>query len=141
MIPFLGGRQKANGRRDGMGRGFAGCIRYLVEGPRDSKVDPSERVDWTEPRNLPSTKVEHAAYMMRACADFNPRVERPVYHFGISSHPDEPLTTDQWHEVADRLLTKLGLEDHQAVLVMHKDRDHQHLHIVVNRVDIDGVTW
>ncbi|MEM9598278.1 MAG: relaxase/mobilization nuclease domain-containing protein [Acidobacteriota bacterium] len=141
MIPFLGGRQKANGRRDGMGRGFAGCIRYLMEGPRDSKVDPSERVDWAETRNLPSTKVEHAAYIMHACADFNPRVERPVYHFGISSHPDEPLTNDQWHEVAERLLTKLGLEDHQAVLVMHKDRDHQHLHIVVNRVDIDGVTW
>ncbi len=42
--------------------------------------------------------------------------------------------------VADRLLRSLNLEEYQALLVAHRDREHQHVHIVVNRVHPETAT-
>jgi hypothetical protein len=36
--------------------------------------------------------------------------------------------------VAKRTLRDMGLEEHEAVVVAHKDRSHPHLHFIVNRV-------
>ena len=74
-------------------------------------------------------------------ANQNPRVKKPVYHFGASLAPDEHLSRQQWGHVADRLLERLGLEEHQVILALHNDRDHEHIHIVVNRVGPDGRAW
>src|SRR5438034_7498368 len=36
--------------------------------------------------------------------------------------------------VADRVLADLGVAEHQALMVAHRDRTHPHVHIMVNRV-------
>ena len=46
---------------------------------------------------------------MRAYAEENPRVERPVYHFGLSLSPGEHLTPEQWNAAVDRVLARMGL--------------------------------
>ena len=144
MITFRGGQQLANGRRTGLGSGFGGVIAYLMEGRREElelAADAAERVAWTDTRNLLVDEPDHAALFMRAWADQNPRVKKPVYHFGAALAPDEHLSREQWGRVADRLLERLGLEEHQAFLALHTDRDHEHIHIAVNRVGPDGRVW
>ncbi len=144
MIPFSGGRQLSNGRRTGLGSGFGGVVSYLMEGRREDLAlvaDAGDRVAWTSTRNLPVDEPQQAALWMRAWANQNPRVREPVYHFGASLAPDESLTREQWEHVADRMLERLGLEDHQAFIALHRDRDHEHVHIAANRVGPDLRVW
>jgi Relaxase/Mobilisation nuclease domain len=53
----------------------------------------------------------------------------------------EHLTREQWEDAAGRVLASMGLADHQAVLIAHHDTDHEHAHIVVNRIGDDGRAW
>lgn len=68
-------------------------------------------------------------------------VKEPFSHWVLSWNPDERLSQDQIFEAGRRFLTKIGydLDQHQAVLAIHGDTKHQHLHIAVNRVGIDGI--
>ena len=152
MIPFRGGHQNASGSRTGLGSGFGGAVRYLLEGRRDAPIAEAERVTWSSTRNLLVSDPEKAAWHMRQWASQRKRVRKPVYHFGVSLAPQggaaglpaaEHLTQKQWEAVGERMLTALGLEDHQAVLAVHHDRDHEHLHVVVNRVgpDVSLPVW
>ncbi len=144
MIPFSGGRQLANGRRTGLGSGFGGVVAYLMKGRQpdpELAVEAADRVAWTTTRNLPVEEPDHSVLFMRAWANQNPRVKKPVYHFGVAIAPDEHLTREQWQTVADRMLERLGLSEHQAFIALHRDRDHEHIHIAVNRVGPDTRVW
>jgi hypothetical protein len=37
-------------------------------------------------------------------------------------------------QIADRVLSELGLTEHQTLLVAHHDREHKHVHALVNRI-------
>jgi hypothetical protein len=114
------------------GSGFGGLYSYLHRG---------DRAEWTSTRNLVYGELEQVPAIMRATADMNDRVEKPVYHLVVSLADGESLSRERWDHVADRVLTRLGLENHQALLVLHKDTEHEHIHVMVNRVDLDGRVW
>ncbi len=116
------------------GRSFVGLQEYLIHG-RDR--DQENRAEWTVSRNLGTDDPELAAALMRATAAQNPRVEYPVYHLTIAFDPDDPVNREMMERVADRALNELGLSEHQALLVAHNDREHAHVHIMVNRVHPD----
>ena len=113
------------------GRGFKGLLTYLLQGADGKQQD---RVAWVETRNL-VVEPEFAPSVMHSTAAENPRVEKPVYHLSISLDPQERLEPEVLRGVAEQTLRDLGLEHHQAVLVAHDDTEHQHVHVMVNRVD------
>ena len=121
------------------GRRFAALARYLVFG-RSGKE--RERVAWTAGRNLDTDDPEVAAALMQATANANLQVESPVYHLTINFDPADPVTPERMQAVADRVLADLGLAEHQALMVAHRDRAHPHVHIMVNRVHPEtGLAW
>jgi hypothetical protein len=113
------------------GRRFAVLAAYLMHG-RDG-TDPN-RVAWIAVRNLGTDDPELAAALMQATADGNVRVDVPVYHLTINFDPADPVTPERMQQVADQVLADLGLAEHQALLVAHRDRTHPHVHCMVNRV-------
>lgn len=121
------------------GAGFMGLARYLVYGPTDGPPQP-DRVDWIEARNLPTHDAEAAARFMRATANDSERVQKPVYHLSISFDPNDPVNREVMRQVVDRTLRDLGLQEHQALIVAHKDRAHAHVHVMVNRVHPERCT-
>src|SRR5216684_2865034 len=79
---------------------------------------------------------------MNATALQTPRAQEPAYHIALSFAPEDPVDRAMMEGVADRLLARLGLAEHQAVLVAHRDRPHAHVHLVVNRIHPEtGRTW
>ncbi|MBF0268781.1 MAG: relaxase/mobilization nuclease domain-containing protein [Alphaproteobacteria bacterium] len=79
--------------------------------------------------------VDTAASEMRAVAgDAN----KPVYHFILSWAALERPTDEQMFEAGDIALAHLGLSENQAVLAIHRNRAHHHLHVEVNVVGFDG---
>lgn len=113
------------------GAGFGGLTRYLLQGTKDNP-DPG-RVLWTSTRELALEDPRDAALLMRRTAALG-RTDKPAQHLSISLAPGEHLTREQWETVIDTTLRDLGLERHQALIVAHQDTDHEHIHLVVNRV-------
>ena len=139
MTTFKGGRISPSGARTGLGHDFGGLVSYLQNGSRD-RPNPG-RVEWSSTRNLDTDDPAEAAELMRYAASENPRVEEPVYHFGLSLAEGEHLSREQWEEAVGRVLDRMGLADHQAVLIAHNDTDNEHVHLVVNRIGDDGRAW
>jgi relaxase-like protein len=119
------------------GKHFDWLVAYLLRTERDP-----ERVAWTATRNLPTEDPELAAVFMRATAAQSTFVQKPVYQIVLSFAPEDPADRVMMERVANRVLQRLGLREHQALLVAHQDRPHPHLHIIVNRVHPEtGRVW
>ena len=66
------------------------------------------------------------------------RLIKPVFHAMLSLRPGESLTPAQWRTSVRKYLTNLGFDEtNQYVAVMHQDKDHQHVHIVANRIRLN----
>lgn len=70
-----------------------------------------------------------------------PDIARPVWHVSLSLPPGDSLTTEQWREVAADFLHKMDVKDNQYCIVQHRDKAHQHVHILMNRVTTNGGVW
>ena len=58
-----------------------------------------------------------------------------VYAYSLAWSPEqEPPSTREMATAAKETLKTLGMDNHQAVLVVHNDKAHPHIHVVVNRV-------
>jgi hypothetical protein len=44
-------------------------------------------------------------------------------------------------EIAARFLKEMNLRNHQAISFVHRDKDHTHIHIYVNRISMTGETY
>lgn len=132
-----------------LGRSFKGAFAYYLHDKRgpDGEGITSERVAWTETLNLSTPDVKNAARIMAGTAGAyatlkkaagvkatGRKLERPVYAYSLSWHPDERPTRAEQMEAARATLALQGLEEHQAVILAHTDTHHAHIHIVVNRV-------
>jgi hypothetical protein len=121
------------------GRSFKALGRYLVQG-RNREAEG--RVAWSSGRNLPTADPELAAKIMRATAAQNVRTSQPVYHLVLSFDPRDQVSREHMERIADRVLGELRLREHQALIVAHADREHAHMHLLINRVHPEtGKMW
>ena len=76
---------------------------------------------------------------MEDVAALKDRCKTPAYTiFRMSWHPDDASLRRHEMELAcQRVLERLGLQEHQAWLVAHNDKPHACVHIVANRVHHD----
>jgi hypothetical protein len=108
------------------GAGFSGCISYVCE--------KAEAIRMT---NISAKNWQNSAAEMRAVASTN-RTSKPCYHHILSFPIDERLDDEIMFSAASKMLEKMGLEDHQCVHAIHRDREHWHVHSVVNQINFDG---
>ena len=103
-----------------------------------------ERVDWESGRNLRGAdSIEQARRRFRRVAAHKARqVEAPLYQIILSWQsgndekgipPDDP-SREMMEWAVDEVLLELGLEEHQAWIVAHRDTSTPHVHTVVNRI-------
>jgi hypothetical protein len=52
----------------------------------------------------------------------------------LSWHPSEKPAKEHMIETASSFLERMGWHEHQAVVLAHNDTEHQHLHIILNRI-------
>lgn len=65
------------------------------------------------------------------------RSEKLIIHAVISPAPEEGinLSNADWTTIANSYLQGLGLSDHQAIGFIHSDKEHKHLHLIINKVN------
>ncbi|MGD9725705.1 MAG: relaxase/mobilization nuclease domain-containing protein [Hyphomicrobiaceae bacterium] len=126
------------------GTSFKGACNYILH---DAGEQTTDRVLWTDTLNLKGPAEQgwremHATWADRvnlkrkAGVDLRGRDNTsPVLHMTLSWHANDNPTPEHMRETALASLTAVGLDAHQAVLAAHSDKDHMHVHIVVNTVD------
>jgi hypothetical protein len=132
------------------GSSFKGVCAYILH---DAGKATADRVDWTATQNLASHPEDAWFEMFETYRDSDQLKERagraargrkntaPVLHYMLSWAKDDQPTPEHMRETALSSLKALGLQDHQAVLSAHHDKEHLHVHIVVNTVNPDnGIT-
>ena len=70
----------------------------------------------------------------------NPKLSKPVMHITLSLAPGENLGRDKLMEMTEQCAVDMGFANNQYVAINHHDTNHQHLHIVANRVGFDKRT-
>ena len=127
------------------GSSFKGAGLYYLH---DKEAQSKERVSWTQTRNLhtddPQKAMNYMAYTainaerikeMNGTSKVGRKSQKPVYAYALAWHKDDHPTREEMKQAADSSLEKLGLQNHEAVIVCHTDRQHPHIHIICNLVD------
>lgn len=114
---------------------FARLVNY-VKNPKKARLIDSKDVRLDNNASI--------ARSMQGQADDKPgrKLKNPVYHISLDfAHEDAPkLTDDLMAGIAREYIKRMGIVNTQYITCRHTDREHPHLHIVVNRVDNDGNT-
>jgi hypothetical protein len=126
MLAPISGR-----RRDGKSS-FRALTRYLTEGVDPVTGEIVERGAYLLSDNLLS--LETTVAEMRSVAFQNLRVADPVFHYQLCWRPGERPGQAQWEEAARKTITDLGFKEHQFMVVAHDDREHYHVHVLINRI-------
>lgn len=135
------------------GTSFKGAGQYYLHDKREEgeKIrTSSERVAWTETRNLASNDPDFSLKIMAATAINKDRLKEQagvkktgrkskgeVMAYSLAWHPDEQgkFNKAEMLQAADQSLKALGAHKHQALIVAHQDEKHPHIHIIVNMVN------
>ena len=111
------------------GKSFGGCVRYVLN--EGHEILAAEGVD-----------AEDAAIITRDFAiqrSGRPEIMRPVGHIAVSFSPDdsERMTNDFMLSLAHEYMAEMNIRNTQYIVVRHHNTDHDHFHIVYNRIDND----
>lgn len=110
------------------GRGFRGALEYDItkEGGRII----SSNMAGKNPRELAAEFGE--------IRKLRPNLGKAVLHVSLSAAPGEKLTDEQWREIGQRYLRGMGFTDNQFIITRHTDTEHEHIHILANRITHAG---
>lgn len=120
------------------GKGFSETLSYIN---KEFKELSEEKQPVILVENNVFGTVQEQAQMMYIIARRNARSSNPVLHLSISFHHEERIEENP--ELRDliftRILDELGAneENHQYVIAQHFDANHEHYHIVLNKVGLD----
>ena len=106
------------------GSGFGALVSYISN---------SEKAEVVFSNNI--AVLGNAASEMNAIANMNKGNCETVSHIVLSWNKHERPTDEQMQECVRAQMKALGYEHHQYVGAIHRDRDHHHVHIAVNKVN------
>jgi hypothetical protein len=110
------------------GKGFRGALEYDLGKERGRVIDTNMTGD--DPRALAAEFGE--------IRKLRPGLAKAVLHVSLSAAPGEHLTDDQWRAIGQRYLRGMGLDHNQYIITRHSDTEHEHVHLLANRIRFDG---
>ena len=111
-----------------------GELVYFQHVPASTVTDSRQiKVGKETPLNL-----EKMSERMQRTANLNRRIEKPVWHQAFSFPIGEKINTETMAEICQLFTERFGMENNQLVAFRHADKDHDHFHIIANRISLDG---
>ena len=125
-----------------IGKSFGGCIRYCLN---DKQQQPNGELVM---ENRAEVLLYNQCYgnekelisQFNDVRKLNPNLASPVLHITLSLSPGENMPKNKLMEMCEDCAKDMGFEKNQYIAIHHKDTNHQHLHIVANRVGFDRKT-
>lgn len=128
----------------GSGKSFRGLAAYLLHDADHAAT--AERVDWAESINLKGADPERAWRMMAATAmsadalkaaagiKKGRKAVNTVFHLALTFNPDDNPSAELQRRAVQGALKAIGLDAYQALAVAHRDKNHAHVHVMVNLI-------
>lgn len=88
--------------------------------------------------NMLGTDSKTLAKEFNLISVLKPNVSKVVYHTSLSIAPDEQLSNEQFQELGEKYLNKMGFGNSQYLIYRHTDQEHPHIHLLANRIDMNG---
>ncbi|KAA6329959.1 hypothetical protein EZS27_021284 [termite gut metagenome] len=116
------------------GKGFKGVVNYALDKAKQTELLAAEGV------RLKSR--ESIIRSFASQAGMNPRVSKPVCHISLdfSAQDREKLSNAKMVQIGKEDMAKMGITDTQYIIGRYYDKEHPHIHIVINRIDNNGKT-
>ena len=120
------------------GSGFRGTLAYTLAPEHQPEIVGG---------NMAGENARDLAREFGAVRQLRPDVEKPVIHTSLSFDPgregrpgDRHLTHAELARISADYLRRMGydVDRLQWVAIQHRDKDHQHVHLVVSRIRLDG---
>ena len=132
-----------------VGKSAYGCISYCLEDKLELSEERKQQLtleDHLQHKDRAEVLAYHKCYgnkyeladQFRDVAKLNKFAEKPVFHFSLSLPPGETLNKNQLIEIGEACAKEFDVDKNQYLIILHKDTDKQHIHIVANRVGFDG---
>lgn len=122
------------------GAGFGGLLKYVFDdGAHEHSLKDPEIVS----TNMFGKSSAELAAEFGAVRRLRSDIEKPVWHASLSLPPGESISKEKWDQVVRDFMTEMGLDpnNHQFVAAIHRDTEHEHVHIVANRIGLDSKVW
>ena len=120
------------------GRGAGGVTAYVM-GPGENGTEDRAQIlasTWSgSPETWAGQIHEHQQAERPGFGDGGAAT---VLHVSLNAAPGEKLSDDQWRAVAHAYLEKMGWGEHDHAVIRHTDTQHDHVHLVIDRVGRDG---
>ncbi|EOJ8050163.1 relaxase/mobilization nuclease domain-containing protein, partial [Escherichia coli] len=115
------------------GKSFAGVVQYALKPGAHHKSDPV-----VIGGNMLGDSASKLITEFDGTKQLRPDVQKPVWHNSLRLPDGETLSNDQWVNIADDYMKRMGFSDtHLRCYVLHDDEG-QHIHIIASRIDIAG---
>jgi len=128
-------------------KGFGPVLRYILRTDRAIALPPGRRPESGHinlEETLWSYAEDPAGYVEDVAAIFDASVHRcqrrgrfrgnPVYHVALNWRQGEHPTAAQADRSCRHVMKALGFQECSAIWAMHRDTEHDHVHLVINRV-------
>jgi ASC-1-like (ASCH) protein len=112
------------------GRGFKGVVNYVLE---------KDKAQLLYSEGIRTKDKESIIRSFIAQSQMNP-ISKPVAHISLSFSVQDKarLPNAAMAGIAIEYMKKMGYGNTQFIIVAHHDREHPHVHLVINRIDNDG---
>ena len=115
------------------GSSFGGLVNYINDPRKNAKlIASSDGVNLSYNQTITDSMVMQAGLSVRT--------KKPVGHFILSFSPHDTLRINDkiLEQIVNDYLKYMGYDDNQFVAFRHFDKEHPHVHIMVNRVNFKG---
>jgi len=88
--------------------------------------------------NMSGQTPRELAQEFGAFREQRPDIAKPVHHASLSAAEGEKLPIEQWNEIAEKYVDKMGFGNSPYIVIQHLDTDYDHIHIVTSRIDTNS---
>jgi len=114
------------------GSGFRGLMLYLLVGRQKASIIGG---------NMAGRNALELTREFGICRRMRPDTAKPVMHHTLSFADHEDPGDAGIAVAAERYIESMALDGHQWVAVVHRDKEHIHVHLAINRIGLDGSWW
>lgn len=111
------------------------AIRYAMRSDKKASLVDSNLVDGRTPAAI-IRDFEAVNHAHSRCRNKYLRFE-----IGIAPRDEQRMTIGMLMKIAARFSKKMGLRNHQWIAYTHRDTDNLHMHLIANRIGIDGTVY
>ena len=94
-------------------------------------------------QHLAGSSPQEVTEEFRLIQEENTRCQKNTLSFILSPTQEDgrSLTKEQLGELTQRFINEMQLKERQAIAFVHRDKEHTHVHLYVNRIGFDGKAY